>query len=354
MRIAIVNDLQLACEALRRAVTRLGNHEVAWVALDGKTAVQMAQRDRPDLILMDIIMPGMDGAETTRQIMRESPCPILVVTSTVSGNLSKVYEALGQGALDVVQTPTLSAKGEISGGLPLLDKISRIEALTRSGSPNTKLNSHLPRTPELTPGTSPADKMRFVLIGSSTGGPRVVAEILSGLPEKLPAAVIIAQHVDVDYAPGLARWLGESTKLPVTLAEPDEEIRSSHVYVARSNQHLTVTAGRKFAYVEGTPDMCYRPSVDVLFQSAATCWRDPGIAILLTGMGRDGAVGLAALRKAGWTTIAQDKDSSVVWGMPKAAIELNAASHIIPASAIGSAILTGLNRSPGSSTKSSS
>jgi chemotaxis response regulator CheB len=340
MRIAIVNDLRLACEALRRAVTSSGQHEVAWTALDGAAALEMTRRDRPDLILMDMIMPGLDGVGATRKIMKEVPCPILVVTSTVSGNISKVFEALGHGALDVVQTPTFGAQGELTGAKPLLEKIARIEHLGDRRAPGCT-----PTLPQPAPEGG-ADRPRLVLIGSSTGGPKVLADILAALPRDLPAAVVIAQHVDSDYAAGLASWLAESSRLPVSLAQSGQDVRPAHVYVAPSSQHLTFSPDRRLALSDEADALWYRPSIDVLFNAAAQHWRVPGVAVLLTGMGRDGASGLATLRKLGWTTIAQDQASSVVWGMPKAAIELNAAAHVLPASAIAATIIAAVKRAP--------
>jgi two-component system response regulator WspF len=338
MRIAIVNDLRLACVALGRAIAADPRHSVAWTALDGEQAVANARRDRPDLILMDMIMPGVDGVEATRRIMKESPCPILVVTSTVAGNIGKVYEAMGHGALDAVETPTLGTDGQLQGGQALLEKIRRIERLVEK--PKAGLSaSHAalpdPTVPRSGPGT------RFLLIGASTGGPTVLAGLLAALPRGLPAAVVIAQHVDEAYARGLAHWLGERSALPVEVPSEGATPTPGRVYLADSRKHLTLAADRRLRYVDEPPGT-YRPSVDVLFQSAGRNAAAPGVAVLLTGMGRDGAAGLLVLRRAGWTTLAQDQATSVVWGMPKAAIDAGAAVHVLPPERMTSTIVAAL------------
>lgn len=342
MRIAIVNDMKLACTALSRVIRSEPRHSIAWVACDGLEAIENARRDRPDLILMDLIMPRVDGVEATRRIMAASPCPILVVTSTVSGNISKVYEAMGLGALDAVETPTLGAHGEMQGASSLLGKIAKIERLTeKDPTPTARRCGWTARPAAVDARTVP----RLVLLGASTGGPKVLAEILNGLPTDLDAAVVLAQHVDEAYASGLARWLNDHSALPVQMAAAGGELRATQVYVASSTQHLEIGPDRRLHYVH-EPAGWYRPSVDSLFQSAARNWPRPGVAALLTGMGRDGAVGLLALREAGWTTIAQDQESSVVWGMPKAAIDAGAAQHILPARRILACILTALHPNP--------
>lgn len=340
MRIGIVNDLTLACEALRRAVLSTGRHQVAWIAIDGAQAIELAVRDRPDLILMDMIMPGIDGVEATRRIMRESPCPILVVTATISGNIAQVFNALGHGALDVVETPTFDSRGELTGGAALLQKIQRIE--------------HLPDRPPIADRERPAaptaavplvaPRARLVVCGASTGGPKVLAEILAALPRDLPAAVVIAQHVDEAYAAGFAQWLGGQTKLPVALVTSSVEPRAGQVYVGSSREHLVVRADLRLHCTDEPRGHWYRPSVDVLFHSVARYWPQPGVGVLLTGMGRDGAEGLAQLRRAGWNTIAQDQATSIVWGMPKAAVALGAAEFVLPAAEIPTTIIGCLHR----------
>ncbi len=347
MRIGIVNDLKIACEALRRAVVSGGRHTVAWTAHDGRQAAEFASRDPADLVLMDLIMPEVDGVEATRRIMAQRPCPILVVTSTVSGNIAKVYEAMGLGALDAVETPSFSAHGELTGAAALLDKIARIQRLCE---PRSALKPAKTGTTEL-PNYHVATQLpRLVLIGASTGGPKVVAEILGQLPKALNASVLIAQHVDELYACGLGSWLAQRSSLPVRMAAAGALPEKGVVHLAASDAHLVLGSDAKMRYTP-EPVGWYRPSVDALFQSAARVWPTTGTALLLTGMGTDGALGMAALNKAGWCTIAQDGPSSVVWGMPKAAIELGAAQKILSPNEMVPAIIASLAQSrPRSST----
>ena len=334
MRIGIVNDMPLAREALRRLVTSSGGHEVAWLANDGVEAVKAARLTPADLILMDLIMPGMDGVEATRLIMSENPCPILIVTATVTGNCSMVYDAMGHGALDAADTPSIGPGGTLSGGEYLLAKISTVGKLTG------KLSGRFAAIP---PGAAtqgrPRPEETLVAIGASTGGPNALAEVLSAFPKPWPTTVIIIQHVDVDFSAGLARWLSERSGHPVELAEAGKIALPGQFLLAGTNDHLVLEHGKRFCYCAEPLHYHYRPSVDVFFQSVARHWPALGVAALLTGMGRDGASGLLTLRRAGWLTIAQDESTSIVFGMPRAAAEMSAAMKILPISRIGGAIV---------------
>jgi two-component system response regulator WspF len=327
MRIGIVNDLLLACEALRRVVAAMPGHQVAWTARDGVEAIAMAVKDRPDLILMDLFMPRMDGAEATRRIMAECPCPIVVVTATVSGHLNKVYEAMGHGALDAADTPALGPRGELTGAAELQGKIATIGKLIGP-------DPHLAFGAAAGPATFP-----LVLLGASTGGPNAVAEVLGGLPKSWDACILIVQHVDAAFAPGLAQWLGERTGHPVELAAEGDRPGPGRRLLAATNDHMVLAADRRLGYVTEPEDLSYRPSVDILYSSVAAHWPDPGVAVLLTGMGRDGAEGLLRLRRRRWHTIAQDEATSVVYGMPRAAAEIGAAAEILPLPKIAAAIV---------------
>ncbi len=206
MRIGIVNDTVLAREALRRVVLSSGEHEVVWVADDGAQAIAMARQDPPDLILMDLFMPEVNGVEATRRIMGDSPCAILVVTATVSGHLSKVYQAMGYGALDAIDTPTLGPRGEITGGAMLLHKIELIGRLVgKPGKPGRGRGADGRSSSDIAASgiaVEPSPLHPLVVLGASTGGPQALAAILGRLPARLEVGVIIVQHVDASFAPG--------------------------------------------------------------------------------------------------------------------------------------------------------
>jgi two-component system response regulator WspF len=341
MRVAIVNDLALAREVLRRLVLSVPGYAVAWTAADGAEAVRLAARDRPDVILMDLVMPVLDGVEATRRIMAESPCPILLVTSSVTGNFNKVYEAMGHGGLDAVNTPTLGPGGKVRDSEGLLARLRKIDQ-ARHAADACPVEPAAP----CGVGRAAADSLPLlVALGASTGGPEALARILGDLPADLPAAIVVTQHIAADFAPSLATWLQGRTKLRVRLAVPGEHLVPGEVRVAATDDHLVVEAGGRLAYTPEPVACPYRPSVDALFLSLAAHWPRPGAAALLTGMGSDGARGLARLREAGWLTLAQDEATSVVYGMPQAAARLGAACRILPLPDLAGAILTQVRRS---------
>ncbi len=338
MKIGLVNDLPLALVALRRIVEKVPGYTVLWEAHDGREALHHCLTNTPDVVLMDLVMPVMDGAESTREIMRRAPCPILVVTASVSVNAAKVYEAMGHGALDAVRTPTLGPNGEFDGAAALLAKIERVALL--SGKLKARETRNIfpapaaPSTP-LAPG---APVPPLLAIGASTGGPQALAEILNALPKPFPAAMAIIQHVDAEFAAGLARWLKDCTGHPVSPARAGTRFERGHVYLAATQDHLVIDASGAMVYTPSPREIVYRPSVDVFFRSLAQHWPAPGVAVVLTGMGRDGAAGLKLLRERGWHTIAQGPRSSIVYGMPKAAAEAGAAREILELPAIGKAL----------------
>ena len=248
MRIGIVNDTVLAREALRRVVLSSPEHEVAWTASDGAQAIAMAREIRPDLILMDLFMPGIDGVEATRRIMGESPCAILVVTATVSGHLSKVYQAMGYGALDAIDTPTLGAArgSRRRRRAPAQDRADRPPARqageagagsARRGSLAVARRSRSSRSLE-----------PLVVLGASTGGPQALAEILGRLPARLEAGIIIVQHVDAAFAPGLGQWLAEQSRRPVTLIAEGHRPAAGEVLLSVTDDHLVLGEDRRLRY----------------------------------------------------------------------------------------------------------
>jgi two-component system, chemotaxis family, response regulator WspF len=397
MRIAIVNDLAIAVTALRKVVQTVPDYQVVWTAKDGSEAVTRCAQDTPDLILMDLQMPVMDGVEATRQIMHSSPCGILVVTSCTEKRMSQVYAALCQGALDAVDTPVMGTLDSDRLAKALLHKIAMLQKLIKpvrwtkttisaaspKSSPKSSLkspNQSLDHTASSLntaskpssyatsrvlakassgissgtssgtfPGTSSAlllDRSSLwstapplIAIGSSTGGPKALAAVLAKLPPGCKSAIAVVQHLDAQFSAGLVAWLSQQINLPVRIAQAGEPLAPGTVLIAGTNDHLHVKPDLTLDYTSAPIDYPYRPSVDVFFKSLAEHWTRRGTAVLLTGMGRDGAQGLAALRDRGWHTIAQDQASCVVYGMPKAAAELNAAVEVLPPEAIATALL---------------
>ena len=331
MRIAIVNDVLMAREALRRAIAEMPDYSLAWTARDGAEAVKRCAEDTPDLILMDLIMPVMDGVEATRRIMAQAPCAILVVTATVEGHTAKVFEALGAGALDAVQTPVLEATGQLGGASTLRLKIETIRHLISRSSDRKRLGG---LGENLRSNSVPINPL--VVIGASAGGPTALATILHDLPVDFSAPMIIVQHIDAQFAPSMASWLGGQSALTVRIACERDQPVAGTVLIASTNDHLIFLDSHTLGYIPGPRDCHYRPSVDIFFESVVRHWKGDVVAVLLTGMGRDGAKGLKALRNAGALTIAQDSKSCVVYGMPKAAAELDAAVEILPLETIAS------------------
>ncbi|MCD6308673.1 MAG: chemotaxis-specific protein-glutamate methyltransferase CheB, partial [Candidatus Latescibacteria bacterium] len=306
-----------------------------WVAENGEEAVRKCAEDTPDIVLMDLIMPVMDGVQATREIMKRNPCAILVVTATVTGNASMVFEAMGYGALDAAGTPVMGTDGTIEGSAALLKKIATIGKLIGINDAVSIDTQNGGRKQAVVP---------LAAIGSSTGGPKAIATILAGIHENFGGAIVVIQHVDYQFAEGFSDWLNEYSKLPVRIAAENHSPATNNVYVARTNDHLVIGEDLKFHYTAEPLDYPYRPSVDAFFQSLAVNWPEKGIAALLTGIGKDGAKGLLALRKKGWLTIAQDRESSIVYGMPKAAAELDAAVETLPLDRINDSIVRYINK----------
>ncbi|MBP0619645.1 chemotaxis response regulator protein-glutamate methylesterase [Cupriavidus consociatus] len=335
MKVGIVNDSPLAVAALRRAIALDPAFELAWVAVDGEQAVQMAAARTPDLILMDLLMPVMDGVEATRRIMAATPCAIVVVTMDLGRNAAQVFDAMGYGAIDAVDTPTLTeADAQLAAG-PLLRKMRNIGRLLAGRvAPQHNLRA-APRA---------VAAPRLVAIGASAGGPAALAALLGALPADFGAAVVAVQHVDEAFAAGMAEWLDGQCALPVRIARAGDTPQAGTVLLAGTNDHLRLASPTHMVYTEQPCDYLYRPSIDVFFESVVEHWRGDVVGVLLTGMGRDGALGLKAMHDRGFLTIAQDRATSAVYGMPKAAAALGAAAEILPLNRIAPRLVQACGR----------
>lgn len=332
MRIAIVNDMMMAAECLRRVLVGHTGYEVAWIAKDGAEAVRMCLADKPDLILMDMVMPVMGGAEATRRIMDQCPCPILVVTSSLETNAALVFETMGAGALDAVKTPVLSSS---HGETDVAEFLRKVDMLHRLSS--YKVEETASEKRQFAGNGKPLGNP-IIVIGASSGGPNALETVISDLSMNLAAPVVIVQHIDPNFSRELAEWLDKSCDIPVHLAESGEKPKVGHVYVADAKAHLVLDESGTFQYQEVEDWHAYQPSVDVFFESVVSNWYGDVVAAMLTGMGRDGAKGMLALHQAGHYTVAQNEETCAVYGMPKAAVEAGAVDDVLPLEDIAPAL----------------
>jgi two-component system response regulator WspF len=321
MRVAIVHRSRAIAEVLDRALRSI-DWSVAWTALDADEGVGDAAADRPDVLLLQVADAAPDA---TRRIMRDSPCAIVLMLDRRDEGTGRAFEAMSEGALDVVMTPSVDDGGQLTGIVEILDKLRAAARLVsvpdRPGKAGPTPVSRRER------GPLPA----LVVVGASTGGPAALVKLLAPLPRTYPAAVLIVQHVASDFCGELAGWLGRQIMLPVKTTARGDRPEAGIVMLAGGNDDLEMTRDLHLTYRRPRRSQSfYHPSVDVFFTSVAACWPFPGLGVLLTGIGRDGAEGLRLLRNAGWTTIAQDEATSVVYGMPKAAVERGAAVHVLP------------------------
>lgn len=322
MRIALVTDRSPILQVLTRIISATPEHQLTWCARNCAEAVNLSGLDPPDLILLDLMMRGTNGAETTRIIMQHHPCLILIVTASIQDHCDSVFEALGAGAVDAVAMPNMLTP-ESSQDLQVLVKKIALLSLLRGSQPNPfgwKGNEE--RLGER--------QKHIVAIGCSSGGPRALATLLAGMPNDYHSPIVVLQHMDAQFMPWFAKWLGEKIRLKVKLVSDGSFLQPGFIYLAASGNHLVMNRETKLYYQVEPRETYYRPSVDVFFHSVAKYWENPVTAILLTGMGQDGARGLLDLRYRGAYTIAQDEITSAVYGMPKAAAGLGAAVEILP------------------------
>ncbi len=327
MRVAIVNDLRIATEALK-SVLLAGGHQVHWTAIDGLEGVEKARTHPPDLILMDLMMPRMDGAEATRMIRKSAPIPILVVTSSVATHFELATRAMSHGAIDVVLLPTI--KGDPGkDGLALLNRLKNVELMFRPPDrPSTVMI--LPKFQDLPPPPTKAESFPLVIIGGSTGGPAAFEQILNGLGPSSRAAFVFLQHIGAEFCESFAQWLQRPGCLPLSIAKRGDRPLPGKVLLANSHEHLIMKPNGSLDYSAEPARIPFLPSLDVFMRSCALNWPGKGLAGVLTGIGRDGAKGLLSLKNSGWTTFAQNEATSVVYGMPKACADLGASEHILP------------------------
>jgi two-component system chemotaxis response regulator CheB len=352
IKVLIADDSMMAIQMIKRILNTDPQIEVVGIAHDGFEAKSMHRKLQPDLILMDIHMPGLDGIAATKIIMQHNPVPILMVTATVTRNQSKIIEALSAGALEAIETPAVRKFSDIEkldhGKLQIIGRtlLRKVHALSKLGdlahmkrqpSPQTCLKEPV-QTPKghalRTSAIQGIISNRVIAIGCSTGGPNALKEVLKVVPADCPAAILIVQHMEKGFTQGLANWLNDLCAIRVVEARADDMIVPGTAYVAKGGMHLKVTKNHKIELSSASENTAHQPSVDVLFKSLADVYGNRTVAMVLTGMGSDGAEGLGILRETGAVTLAQDKKSSIIYGMPMVAAESGAAQKVLPLSDI--------------------
>ncbi|MCJ7588652.1 MAG: chemotaxis-specific protein-glutamate methyltransferase CheB [Candidatus Aminicenantes bacterium] len=332
IKVLIVEDSPVARKFLTYVLTSDPAIQVVGTANNGVEALETLRRNRPDVITMDIHMPMMDGFEATRRIMETFPAPIVIVSGSSGGKeVASTFRALEAGALAVVRRPPginhqefEAASRELIQTVKLMSEVKVVKRFPPASK--VRLAAPLPIASPL----KGAGGIRAIAIGASTGGPPVLKEIISGLPQDFPFPVFIVQHIAQGFAQGFVDWLSGASGFPVSVALHGERAAPGHCYVAPNGFHLGVGNGLSIVLSDGAPENGMRPSVSYLFRSVAQALGPAEVGVLLTGMGRDGAEELKAMKEKGAITIAQDEDSSVVHSMPGEAIKLGAATYVLP------------------------
>jgi two-component system chemotaxis response regulator CheB len=343
VRVLVVDDSITARKRLCEVLTTDPDVEIVGEAGDGKRAIELCEEHRPDVVTMDMMLPVMSGLAATEYIMAYCPTPILVVSSSVNrGDLFKTYDALAAGAVDVVEKP---CGDEPQGSweskfIATVKLISHIRVITHPRARMGALGRPRPPQPAVSSPVATAQRERGVVaIGASTGGPGAVVQILRSLAADFPLPILLVLHINEAFAAAFADWLDAQTGRRVAYARDGDVVASAagRVVMAPPERHLVVRGGRLRLTLDPERHSC-RPSVDVLFESVAREYGPTAIGCLLTGMGRDGATGLLAIRGAGGLTIAQDEATSVVYGMPREAVLCGAAARVLALADIGPAL----------------
>lgn len=347
IKILIVDDSHVVREFLMNIFSEDPAIRVIGTACNGEEALEAVRLHRPDVITMDVHMPKMDGLEATRRIMESDPVPIVIVSGNLDPQeMATTFAAIEAGALAVLSRPAgighplhEATASELVQTVKLMSEVKMVRRWTQA-------RRQLPgnreaRSPEKMGLTHESAQIRIVAIGASTGGPPVIETILATLPKNFPVPVLIVQHIAEGFVQGFMEWLALSAKLPIRLAAHNDLLLPGHVYIAPDNCQMKVARGGRIALTADGPENGLRPSVSYLFRSVAEVYGCDAVAGLLSGMGRDGAEELRLLKDKGAVTFAQDKDSSVVHGMPGEAIKLDAAMLVLPPDKIA-AVLTSL------------
>lgn len=326
IRVLVVDDSKFMRTAITRHIQRDPRFQVIDSAVNGREAIAKARQLRPDVITMDVEMPEMNGIEALRQILAETQIPVIMVSAQTEAGAKITIQALQIGAMDFIP--------KSNGFEHLHEKLAAVAGATRARSAPTPAAAPL-RAPRFTPAPRATPlRPRVMVIGSSTGGPRALLQVLERLPKNFPLPIVIAQHMPPQFTAAMAKWLADHCALDIVEATDGMPLKPGRAHVGPGGMQFRIQNGcAKISPDQG--ESLYKPSVDVLADSAAANFGGQALALMLTGMGNDGMKGFVKLKQAGAYVIAQDQASSAVWGMPRAVAEAGAADEVLPASEIG-------------------
>ncbi len=330
IKVLVVDDSAVVRDLLKHILTSQSEIVVIGEAKDGQEAVEFVAVNKPDVITMDINMPRLNGFEATRQIMQKYPVPIVIVTASWDPNdLNKTWTAMEAGAVAAIEKPRYSTEEDYKNNaknivdtVRLMSQVKVVRRWPKRKVAVTEVSA------DRTESRLSAPRYEIVAIGASTGGPPVIKELLETLPENFSAPIAIVQHIARNFTAGLVEWLDRSTALKVRVAKNREILEAGTVYVAPDGLQMKVDLSSHIILTDDPPEHGLKPSVSYLFRSIAEIFGKKAVGILLTGMGKDGANELRTLKDKGAITIAQDKETSVIHGMPGEAIKIGGATHI--------------------------
>jgi two-component system chemotaxis response regulator CheB len=354
IKVLLVEDSPVATIVLKRILDASPEIQVVGTACNGLEALELIPKLQPEVICTDLNMAQMNGLEFTQEVMKKYPRPILIISASVQAkDTQNVFELIKAGALDVFPKPIgglasdydrfaneLIAKVKVLSGVKVFTRHQRLGGIETGDHRQIKKINPLPTQHyQLSSKNLKSQTIKLLAVGASTGGPQALHSIISQFPVNLPVPIICIQHISEGFLQGLVDWLGFESKLPVKIAGLGELPQAGVVYFPPEKRHLELDTQGRFIYSEAAPVAGHCPSVTVTFKSVANFYGRAAAGVLLTGMGRDGADGMLAIAQRGGLTIAQDEASCVVFGMPKEAIALGAAEHVLPVSAIAPLLL---------------
>lgn len=331
IKVLIAEDSPVMQQLLIHAISSDPIFKIVGVAYDGEEAIEAVKELKPDIIAMDWQMPKLDGKEATRIIMETNPTPIVIVTGSLAAkDVMFSFSMIEAGALAIVKKPPSVDHPDYKKGtqelIQTLKLMSEVKMVKRSAH---TMKKHVPAKPAIGKIIRAESEIQVIAIGASTGGPLVLQKILSGLPKNIPVPLLIVQHISHGFTEGFVEWLNNTTNFPLHIATHGELLLPGHGYVAPDDFHMGVENGPRIVLSKHELENGLRPSVAYLFRTTAQVFSSSAVGILLTGMGRDGADELKLMKEKGAITFAQDKESSIVHGMPGEAIKLNAATHVL-------------------------